>query len=101
MSAVAAIVEREYEAWFIAAARSLHGKRGFALDGAESIDAETPRNAKGWMGEHMAGRTYRETSDQLAFSALMDLEQAFAGSRSFHKLCSEWLKQTRPQLPAE
>jgi hypothetical protein len=92
------LAKREYEAWFIAAADSLHGKRGFALEGTESIDAEAPRNAKGWIGERMAGRTYRETSDQPAFSALMDLEQAYAGSRSFRKLCSEWLKQTTTKV---
>lgn len=36
-----------------------------------------------------AGR-YRETTDQPAFSAIMDLSQAFDLSRSFRKLCSDW-----------
>lgn len=89
------LAKREYEAWFIAAAESLHGQRGFSFSATEVVDAERPRNAKGWVGERVASGTYRETTDQPAFSALMDLKQAFNGSRSFRKLCSEWLKQVK------
>jgi len=81
---------REYEAWFLAAARSLDGKRGFRCDPREAIEAERPRNAKLWMTQHMPGGTYHVMTDQAAFSAVMDLEQAHAGSRSFRKLCSEF-----------
>lgn len=84
------LAKREYEAWLIAAAQSLHGHRGFRFDPADRIDAETPRDAKGWLRERMAGGTYGETTDQPAFSARFDLQQAFDGSRSFRKLCSEW-----------
>lgn len=42
----------------------------------------------------MAGGTYGETIAQPAFSARFDLQQAFDGSRSFRKLCSEWNRQT-------
>lgn len=87
------LANREYEAWFLAAAESLHGHRGFAFDFPKNFDAELPRNAKGWFGERMASGTYRETTDQAAFSALIDLPQANERSRSFRKLCSEWLKQ--------
>jgi len=85
--------KREFEAWFIAAAASLHGQRGFVFDPAETIDAETPRDAKGWLRQRMTGGTYGETTDQPAFAACFDLQQAFAGSRSFRKLCSEWDRQ--------
>lgn len=88
------LANREYEAWFIAAARSLHGTRGFAVDPNEHLDPETPRNAKGWIGTRMAGGTYREIVDQPAFSALMDLQQTFDHSRSFRKLCAEWDRQS-------
>jgi hypothetical protein len=84
---------REYEAWFLAAAKSLNGCRGFLIDELGEFDPEQPRNAKGWMGQRMASGTYRETTDQPAFSAKMDLDQAFNRSRSFRKLCDEWLKQ--------
>lgn len=94
------LANREYEAWFIAAAESLHGARGFAFDPAEERDAELPRNAKGWVAKHMAGGTYREITDQPAFSARMDLDEAFRLSRSFRKLSDEWSKQVsnKPRL---
>ncbi|WP_186142577.1 DUF4276 family protein [Burkholderia gladioli] len=85
------LANREYEAWFIAAAESLHGQRGFVFDAHDLIDAETPRNAKGWIGLRMGGG-YGEVLDQPAFSARMNLQQAFNGSRSFRKLCDEWVR---------
>ena len=87
------LAKREYEAWFIAAAESLHGKRGFVFNSADIIDAETRRDAKGWIKAHMTTGAYRETTDQPSFSAHMDLQQAFDRSRSFRKLCSEWHRQ--------
>ena len=86
------LANREYEAWFIASASALSGKRGFTFGGEPSIDAEQPRDAKKWMADRMPNRGYHETTDQPAFSAHLDLEQAFGGSRSFRKLCSEWSK---------
>jgi hypothetical protein len=90
------LAKRENEAWFLASAESLDGKRGMVLDGLLAIDPETPRNAKGWLGERIRGGKYREVTDQPAFSAEMDLEQAQERSRSFRKLCAEWTKQTGP-----
>ncbi len=87
------LANREYEAWFIAAAASLHGQRGFSFDPGETIDAERPRDAKGWMKARMTGNAYGETTDQPAFSARMDLQQAYDRSRSFRKLCKEWAAQ--------
>lgn len=89
------LANREYEAWFIASAESLDGYRGFAVGAAIDIpDAEIPRDAKGWLGRRMTGKSYGEVTDQPAFSALMDLQKAFERSRSFRKLCSEWARQT-------
>ena len=90
------LANREYEAWFIAAAESLSGHRGFQCNLAESIvDAETPRDAKGWLKERMSGGTYGEVTDQPAFSARLDLQQAHDRSRSFRKLCAEWVRQSK------
>ena len=90
------LANREYEAWFIAAAKSLSGHRGFQFNLTESIvDAETPRDAKGWLKERMSGGTYGEVTDQPAFSALLDLQQAHDRSRSFRKLCTEWARQSK------
>jgi len=93
------LANREYEAWFIAAAASLDGFRSFHCQpGDELGDAETPRNAKGWIGERVAGGAYHETTDQPAFSARMDLELAYARSRSFRKLCAEWSRNMTVDL---
>jgi hypothetical protein len=89
------LANREFEAWFIAAAQSLHGKRGFSFDPAEAVDAEQPRDAKGWIKKRMTGGAYGASTDQPAFAASMDLQQAHARSRSFRKLCSEWRKQVK------
>jgi predicted hotdog family 3-hydroxylacyl-ACP dehydratase len=90
------LANREYEAWFLAAAHSLAGHRGFSLkpgDVAALVDAESPRDAKGWMAQRIAGGGYRETTDQAAFSARMDLNEVFQASRSFRKLCTDWCAQ--------
>lgn len=86
------LANREFEAWFIAAAPSLLGVRGFSLPARTDIDAESVRNAKGWMKERMPANSYGEVRDQPAFTARLDLQQAFENSRSFRKLCSEWVK---------
>jgi len=90
---VVVLPKREYEAWFLASADSLDGKRGFVLNGHVVPDPETPRNPKGWLSRHMPNGTYREVTDQPAFSAEIDLEQVRHHSRSFRKLCSEWIKR--------
>lgn len=84
------LANREFEAWFIAAAQSLHGVRGFFSHPDEGVQAEVPRNAKGWMRERMQSGSYSEILDQPAFAACIDLQQAFDNSRSFRKLCKEW-----------
>lgn len=84
------LAKREYEAWFIAAARSLDGRRGLRCPDDLPPDAEAPRDAKGWLRRNMEGGTYSEVLDQPAFTACFDLQQAFDNSRSFRKLCKEW-----------
>jgi hypothetical protein len=90
------LANREFEAWFIAAAASLNGARGFSMAPNEQIQAETPRNAKGWMRERMKGGTYSEILDQPAFAAKFDIQQALENSRSFRKLCKEWRTHVAP-----
>jgi len=68
-------------------------QRGFRFDPTDAADPETPRDAKGRIGLRMVGGRYREITDQPAFSARMNLDQARTGSRSFRKLCSEWCRQ--------
>jgi len=88
------LANREYESWLVAAARSLEGRRGFRRVSAMADDCESVRNAKGWIAECMEDHAYRETTDQPAFTAVMDLTATHQASRSFRKLCSEWRRQT-------
>jgi hypothetical protein len=69
------VAVREYEGWFLAAARSLAGQRGLPV-GLEPPDGPERRaNPKRWLDERMPGG-YSETLDQPALTALMALEEA-------------------------
>lgn len=83
------LANREYEAWFIAAAHSLNGRRGFVCEGPLP-EAEGIRGAKEWMSKHFPKGAYHPVLDQPGFSASMDLQQAYDNSRSFRKLCNDW-----------
>jgi len=87
------LANREYEGWFLAACKSLDGHRTFVWQDDDTFDPEAIRDAKGWMQRNMTGGKYREIIDQPAFSAIIDLARAQERSRSFRKLCKEWLLQ--------
>jgi len=70
------LAKREYEAWFLAAAASIRGRRGLPSDLVPPEDPEAIRDAKGWLGDRMPGGSYSETTDQPALSACFDLESA-------------------------
>lgn len=71
------LAKHEFEAWFLAAAESLRGRRGLKNDINSPNNPETIRGAKEWLRQQMkSGRTYRETRDQPALAALFDMEQA-------------------------
>ena len=73
----AVIAKSEFEAWFLAAAESIRGKRGLRDDLVAPADPESIRGAKEWLSRHMpAGRSYRETLDQPALAAIFDLTLA-------------------------
>ena len=81
------LAQREYEAWFLAAADSIAGRRGIQDDIAAPNDAEAIRDAKGWLTSRMpAGRAYKETRDQPALTSLFDLSTARRGAPSFDKM---------------
>lgn len=85
---------REFEVWFIAASASLSGCRKFVHRAAGNPEPESIRGAKEWLSQRMENTRYHEVTDQPAFAAVMDLTLAFARSRSFRKLCSDWSKNT-------
>ena len=71
------IAKNEFEAWFLAAAESLRGKRGLRDGIYPPNDPEAIRDAKGWLSARMDGsRRYHEVRDQPALTALLDIEQA-------------------------
>jgi len=81
------LANREYEAWFLAAAGSIAGFRGIDDDVLAPDDPESIRDAKGWLTQRMAlGRSYREVRDPPALTARMDLQQARLRASSFDKM---------------
>ena len=80
------LAKSEFEAWFLAAAKSLRGKRGLPPDLEPPTQPEAIRNAKGWLSDRMGqGSSYSEVLDQPALAAMMDLTEARDGSPSFDK----------------
>jgi hypothetical protein len=88
--AVSIVIPRfEFEAWFLAAARSLSGKRGLREGLTPPDDPEGIRGAKEWLSRNMVpGRKYKETVDQAALVQAMDLRAA-QSCKSFERLCRE------------
>ena len=76
----------EYEAWFLAAARSIAGRHGIAERMVPPDDPESIHDAKGWLSERMpTGRRYRETLHQPGLTAIVDVDAARAAP-SFDKM---------------
>jgi hypothetical protein len=78
------VAVREYEAWFLAAARSLAGQRGLPSDLEPPDTPERRANAKRWLDERTPDG-YSETLDQPALTAVMALDEA-RQTDSFDKL---------------
>lgn len=78
---------REFEAWFLAAADSLRGRRGLPDNLATHPDPEAVRDAKGWIQQHRTdGFAYSPVADQPALAGIFDLPMARAHAASFDKL---------------
>lgn len=83
------IPHREYEAWFLAAIKSLRGSPYIENNANPHPNPEVPRGAKGKLKTRMrGGRSYVPTQHQPAFSAAFSMAEAYAGCRSFRKLTS-------------
>jgi hypothetical protein len=84
------LAKREFEAWFLASAESLRGKRGLPGNLTPPPDPELIRGAKEWIARRITGgSTYSETLDQPALTAIFDLDQAARRSDSFDKCVRE------------
>jgi hypothetical protein len=77
------VVQREFEAWYLASASSLRGIGGLPDDLVAPPNHEQIRDAKGWLAQRMPSG-YAPTVDQPRFAASFSLEQARA-NRSFRR----------------
>jgi hypothetical protein len=66
---------REFESWFLAAARSLRGYRGLPDDLDTPPQPESIRGAKEWLNEQMSTGAYSKV-DQASLTAVFDLDSA-------------------------
>ncbi len=83
------LANKEYEAWFIAAAESLRGRRGLSADLTGDPDPERIRGAKEWLSDRMPpNRPYNPTIDQPALTSVFDM-QAARRADSFDKCYRE------------
>lgn len=81
------LAEREFEAWALAAARSLRGWRGLPNDLEPPANPQSIRGAKEWLTDRMAGAAaYSPTADQTSLAATISLDEARSAS-SFDKFC--------------
>ena len=90
------IPKYEFEAWFLAAAQSLGGRRGLREGLLPPVAPEDIRGAKEWLSRNMApDRKYSPSIDQAALVAAMDLDAA-RSCRSFDRLCREIKRLVAP-----
>ena len=88
------LANREFEAWFLAAAASLAGQLGFSRDLRPPENPEAPRDCKGWLSKQRPhGHPYKETVDQAPIASAFDLKTAREKSPSFDKFYRDvtWL----------
>jgi hypothetical protein len=83
------VANREYEAWFLAAAASLSGHRGLSENAVAPTDPESIQGAKEWLRRRMPGAApYSPMQHQASFSQRMSLAEA-RRAPSFEKLCRD------------
>lgn len=84
------LANREFEAWFLAAAPSLAGQFGFPSEFARPKNPELPRDCKGLLTRaRPKGQPYKETVDQAPLASAFDLKMARDYSDSFDKFYRE------------
>lgn len=84
------LARREFEAWFLASAESLAGRRGLSPSLRAPPDPESIRGCKEWLSDRMMhGATYNAVTDQPALASVFDLEASRSASPSFDKFHRE------------
>ena len=67
---------REFESWFLAAAHSLRGHRGFPEDLEPPPQLEAVRGAKEWLNQRAGPGAYSANVDQASLTDKFDLDSA-------------------------
>jgi hypothetical protein len=80
------LANREFEAWFLAAAPSLSGKQGLSDDLAPPPTPEGIRGCKEWLSKHrQGGAPYKPRQHQPGLAQAIDLAMARQNAPSFAK----------------
>jgi hypothetical protein len=88
------LANREFEAWFLAAAPSLAGLHGFPSEFPRPVNPEAPRDCKGVLTRaRPKGQPYEPATDQLPLVRVFDMKMAREHADSFDKFCRDiaWL----------
>jgi hypothetical protein len=91
------LANREFEAWFLAAAPSLAGKHDLAPAFPMPLNPERPRDCKGLLSKaRPKGKPYKPNIDQRVLASLFDMKMARENSPSFDKFYRDitWLLAT-------
>lgn len=81
------LAHREYEAWFLASLPALAGNTLLPAGCSYEGNPEQKRGAKEWLSNRLPpGVIYKETEDQPAWSAQLDIPLTASRSRSFRRL---------------
>jgi hypothetical protein len=91
---VVVLANREFEAWFLAAAPSLAGQHGFPAKFRRVDNPEGPRDCKGVLTKaRPKGQPYKETVDQAPLASIFDMKMAREHADSFDKFFRDisWL----------
>jgi hypothetical protein len=91
---VVVLANREFEAWFLAAAPSLAGQHGFPAEFRRVDNPEGPRDCKGVLTKaRHKGHPYKETVDQTPLPSIFDMKMAREHADSFDKFYRDvaWL----------
>jgi hypothetical protein len=70
------LANKEFESWFLAAARSLRGQKGLPEDLDPPARPEAIRGAKEWLNQRMGTGAYSASVDQASLTTVFDLEPA-------------------------
>lgn len=76
LASAVVLPNKEFESWFLAAAQSLRGQRGFPEDLEPPTEPEAIRGAKEWLGKRVRAGAYSSNVDQAALTHVFNFDLA-------------------------